>query len=184
MFKNIFLLAILGVLSFGVSAEKRLTFENRIVGEGQVYEAVDGDTVWLNVERQSDFNKFVEVAKDKDKEYERQKQRALRPQYRSIKIRIANINTAESVHADAKRNTKEGKIASDYLKTLANGRDAKFACWDHDKYGRLICSVEVMEVDGTYVDIGYRMITEGHSDYVTRFGKHPYAHNEYAEAAM
>ena len=182
MFKRMLFVALFGLSSFTTLASNTLNFQTRIMGEGTVYEAIDGDTVWLNVSDQSVFNRFMQAAKDNDTGYAKKKSEALRPKYRSVKMRIANINTEESVHRDISRNTKEGKKASAYLKGLANSRPAKFACWDHGKYGRPICSVEILDQDGDFVDIGYRMISQGYSIYVTKYGTHPYAHKEYRSA--
>jgi endonuclease YncB( thermonuclease family) len=156
-------------------AKDNLEWSNKISGQGVIYQVVDGDTIWLNVNDQRVFNKFLDLADTKDKK------KALRETYKAIKIRIANIDTEESVHRDVSRNTKKGKESSNYLKSIAEKRNAEFVCWQY-AIGRPVCSVEFKE-NSISVDIGYRMISKGHSDYVTAWGKHPYAHNEYLKAA-
>lgn len=163
------------VAPFANAKSNSLAWQTKIMGTGYIYSVVDGDTIWLNVEEQAIFNKFTVAANDKDKK------KALREKYKSVKMRIANINTDESVHRDTSRNTAGGKKASDYLKSIAEKKKADFICWDHGDYGRPICSVETYREEGR-VDIGYRMISEGYSYYVTRWGKHPYAHKEYKRA--
>lgn len=56
------------------------------------------------------------------------------------KLRLIGIDTPESVHLDKKKNTKEGKIASEYTKSRLEGRDIKveFDVQERDKYGRLL----------------------------------------------
>lgn len=169
-----FMLATVFIAS--ASAKDNLKWSNKIMGTGVIYQVVDGDTIWINVDNQNTFNRFIELADTSDKK------KALRKNYKSIKIRIANINTAESVHRDKSKNSKAGKNASNYLKSIASKAKAQFICWDHGKYGRPICSVEFKDNTGN-VDIAYRMISQGYSDYVTAWGKHPYAHKDYAKAA-
>lgn len=153
------------------SSQKTLTMENRIVGKGTIYKVIDGDTVWLNVSPAL-YQRFKEVADTKDK------QKALRDQYRSVKMRISSINTAESVHRDTTRNSAEGKKASDFLKSKADGQPASFGCWDHGKYGRPICGVAV-----NGYDIGLMMIERDYSEYVSKYGNHPYLHEKYKQAS-
>lgn len=164
------------ISSTSVYAKDNLSWSNKIMGQGVIYDVVDGDTVWVNVSDSKVFNTFYALA---DTSY---KKEALRQRYKSVKMRIANTNTEESVHRDSSKNSAAGKNSSNYLKSIASKKNAKFVCWDHGDYGRPICSVEFSTTNG-YVDIGFRMITKGYSPYVTRWGKHPYAHKEYAEAA-
>lgn len=159
-----------------VQAKDNLDWSNKVYGTGYIYQVVDADTLWVNVNDPNVFWQFSNLADTKDKK------KALREKYRAVKMRIANINTPESVHRDSSRNSASGKAASNYLKSIAEKTKAEFVCWDHGEYGRPICSVEFNE-NGVKVDIGYRMISKGYSDYVTAWGKHPYAHREYLEAS-
>ena len=182
MKKTLFAILVCLGISTPAIADKNLSFDNVIVGTGLIYTVIDGDTVWVNVDDRGVFAKFTQAAKDSDSVYQNKKESALKTRYRSVKMRLGGINTAESVHRNTSLNSKEGKSASDFLKSKASKRQAKFACWDHGLYGRPICSVEFQDMDNSYVDIGYLMISEGHSNYVTKYGKHPYADADYRRA--
>jgi len=56
------------------------------------------------------------------------------------KVRLIGIDTPESVHPDSDRNTAEGLTASDYTKSLLNGKsvELEFDVQERDKYGRLL----------------------------------------------
>lgn len=56
------------------------------------------------------------------------------------KVRLIGIDTPESVHPDADRNTAAGLTASDYTKSLLNGKsvELEFDVQQRDKYGRLL----------------------------------------------
>lgn len=74
---------------------------------------VDGDTIWVRV----------------DGEKERKK------------VRFLEIDTPESVHSDAKKNTKYGERASGHLKELLDGVETIWLTRDRsdtDQYGRLL----------------------------------------------
>lgn len=60
-------------------------------------------------------------------------------------LRLIGIDTPESVHPDASRNVLEGRIASDYTKTLLEGKDIEleFDAEERDKYGRLLAYVYI-----------------------------------------
>ena len=56
-----------------------------------------------------------------------------------VKVRMIGVNTPESVHSDASKNTKEGKIASDYTKSVLKEGMIVYLEYDKDKqdqYGR------------------------------------------------
>lgn len=153
-------------------ASENLSITNKIVGQGTIYKVVDGDTVWINVSNRKIFNKFMALADTNDKK------KALKSKYSSVKMRIAAINTDESVHRDKSKNSKSGKKASDFLKSRAEGKKASFACWQHGRYGRPVCGVYFAKRD-----MGLLMIESGYSDYVTKYGTHPYLHKEYTRAS-
>lgn len=58
-------------------------------------------------------------------------------------IRLIGVDTPESVHPDASKNTPQGKIASAYTKDLLRGRNVwlETDAEQTDKYGRLLCYV-------------------------------------------
>lgn len=59
------------------------------------------------------------------------------------KVRLIGVDTPESVHADKSKNTKYGKIASEYVKELLKSQNVKleFDVSSKDKYGRLLAYV-------------------------------------------
>ena len=56
------------------------------------------------------------------------------------KGRLIGVDTPESVHLDKNKNTKEGKIASDFTKERLTGKkvDIEFDVKPQDKYGRYL----------------------------------------------
>ena len=56
------------------------------------------------------------------------------------KVRLIGIDTAESVHPDASKNTAAGVTASEYTKSLLTGKsvELEFDVQQRDKYGRLL----------------------------------------------
>lgn len=59
------------------------------------------------------------------------------------KVRLIGIDTPESVHPDADKNTKWGNTASDYTKYMLSGKyvGVEFDVEQTDKYGRLLAYV-------------------------------------------
>lgn len=60
------------------------------------------------------------------------------------KIRLIGIDTPESVHSDASKNSEEGVEASDYTKSLISEGDMVYLEYDvsvEDKYGRILAYV-------------------------------------------
>jgi micrococcal nuclease len=80
---------------------------------------------------------------------------------KETKVRMIGVNTPESVSNDSSRNTKEGKIASDYMKNLLSNHSTVWLELDedwYDKYDRLLAYVYLE--DGTMLNehmlsIGY-----------------------------
>lgn len=67
----------------------------------------------------------------------------IRYQNKKEKVRLIGIDTPESVHPDASKNSDYGKKASDYMKELIEGKRVTLE-WDtqvRDKYGRLLAYV-------------------------------------------
>ncbi len=56
------------------------------------------------------------------------------------KVRLIGVDTPESVHPDANKNTEEGKLTSEYTKGYLEGEDValEFDVQERDKYGRLL----------------------------------------------
>lgn len=56
------------------------------------------------------------------------------------KIRLIGVDTPESVHPDANKNSEDGKIASEYTKGYLEGKEValEFDAQERDKYGRLL----------------------------------------------
>ena len=84
-----------------------------LYGPYEVVRAVDGDTIILDIEGTEE------------------------------RVRLIGINTPESVHPDPKRNVEFGKIASDYTKTILEGKEVEleFDVEERDRYGRLLAYV-------------------------------------------
>lgn len=59
------------------------------------------------------------------------------------RLRLIGIDTPESVHPDETKNTENGKIASDYTKSLLEGKSIslEFDVEERDQYGRLLAYV-------------------------------------------
>ncbi len=141
-------------------------------GKANVYRVVDGDTFIVNVKDKTDYFQFRGFAKK-----HKDGLKFFNDKYLSFRIRLANTDTAESVHTDKSRNSEAGKQASDYSKGMLTGKNIDYKCWDMGKYNRAICSISL---DGK--DYGITLIENGYSEYVTKFGKHPYLHKEYKNA--
>ncbi|MEZ9708869.1 thermonuclease family protein [Vibrio breoganii] len=138
-------------------------------GEAVVYRVIDGDTFTLNVTSGLDYNELKSFGVESGSE------RYFNDKYQSFRVRLANVDTEESVHSDPSRNTEFGKLTSRYVKELIEGESVGYMCWDFGKYDRAICSLALKGQD-----LGYLLISEGYSDYVTRYGRHPYLHKEYS----
>lgn len=145
---------------------KKATSEDSryLVGSGRISYVYDGDTYLVEtahdslsqlVEREFVTQKYVKSDTD-------------------FVIRLANINTEESVHFDASKNTKFGKKTSEFVKSYLSGREVSYECYERGYYGRAICSISTS--DG---DLGQYLIKGGYSDYVTKYGNHPTKHKEY-----
>jgi endonuclease YncB( thermonuclease family) len=166
---------LVAALALPVSA-KSLSGTNPLIGLGTVYRVVDADTFVVNVVDPAIFKRFVEHAGN-----DKRRLRYLDTRYQSIRIRLANINTPESVHANAARNTVAGKAISQEVKRLIEGETIEFRCHDWGNYGRSICNVGLQSRTGSQ-DLGQWLIGRGYSEYVTRWGKNPYYHDQYVAA--
>lgn len=80
------------------------------------------------------------------------------------KIRIIGVDTPESVHSNSTKNVPEGKIASDYVKNLLDGKTIglEFDVQERDKYGRLLGYVYLGETM-----INKHLLEEGYAKLAT-----------------
>jgi len=98
-------------------------------------------------------------------------------------LRVANVNTQESVHRDESKNTDEGREASKLMKTVAaSGNMRQTHDYGRDHYDRGVGS-GVKTINGVDIDLGFVAMAAGYSSYNTRFGKakDPALHNSYKE---
>jgi len=168
------LLVVLAAAS--TNASDRITTSSPVIGTGTVYRVVDGDTYVVNIDDAGVFSRFVNDATGN-----RGRQRYLDQAHQSIRVRLANIDTAESVHADTARNNAAGREASDTVKRRLQGQKVKVLCHGWGRYGRSICNVQL---NGNAAgDMGLWLIQEGYSQYVTRWGANPYLHQQYSQLA-
>lgn len=92
------------------------------------------------------------------------------------KIRMLNVNTPESVHPDASKNTPEGKKASEFTsKHLAGATVMIQSKGEKGNYGRLLAYV--------FINYNILLIQEGHSDYYIKYGKSELYDKEFQNAA-
>lgn len=170
MLKKFWLVGLLLGLTTGAQAQ----FAQILNASGEVYRVVDGDTYIVNIGSEYEYLRLkAEAVTEEELEW-------FNDQYQSVRVRLANTDTAESVHRDYSRNHREGKTISSIMSYRLTDRRVGLRCWDFGKYGRLICSVALGGMNGE--DIGLRVITEGMSPYITRYGRHPYLDQEYQAA--
>jgi len=145
---------------------------NMIKGDGFVYRVVDGDTYIVNVKSDKVYAALKSQAKTSNEKQH------FKDKYKAFKIRLGNIDTAESKHVDKSRNSQIGVSTSAYVKKKLNKQKISFTCWDFGKYGRAICSVRLGGKD-----LGLHLLKQGFSTYYTVFGAHPYLDEEYSRAS-
>lgn len=93
---------------------------------------------------------------------------------REERVRMLNVDTPESVHPDAKKNTTWGRRASDFTKRELENRQVRIeeaseeteVGDEKDRYGRVLAYVLV---DGENFNV--RLVREGYSFYETKYGK-------------
>lgn len=148
-------------------------------GTGQVVHVSDGDTFTVVADSAESWEQVRTEAVKKQQRTDRDLNVSKRfnASERSFVIRVGNIDTAESVHPDSSRNSRAGKVASNYARDLLLGERVSFTCWDIGYYGRAICSVWNDEWE-----FGSHMIARGLSRYETEYGEHPYWHEGYLKA--
>ena len=79
------------------------------------------------------------------------------------KVRLIGIDTPESVHPDASKNTEAGKSAAEYVKRMLEGREIELELdvQERDQYGRILAYVylEGIMVNKTLLREGYAEIS-------------------------
>lgn len=141
-----------------------------VTSMGTVYRVVDADTFVVNLDDPSAYRQLVQESNG-----EPQRLRYLNDDYQSIRVRLANVDAPESVHHDESRNTESGRQLSKRITAAMEGHASRVSCFDWGDYGRAICSMTMPNGD----DLGGWLIENGHSDYVTRWGRHPYLDAKY-----
>ncbi len=103
------------------------------------------------------------------------------------KVRLIGVDTPESVHPDASKNTEAGKTASAYTTELLTGKSVslEFDVQERDKYGRLLAYVYLdgVMVNKTLLETGYANIATypPNVKYVDDFTKIVAARNQNSE---
>lgn len=99
------------------------------------------------------------------------------------RVRLIGINTPESVAPEEERNTEEGVIASDYVKTLMD--EADYEVWleydneRYDQYDRTLAYVYI-DYDGDVVMLERILLEEGYAETVL-FGTNDRYYDEFCE---
>ena len=144
-----------------------------VTSNGTVYRVIDADTFIVNLADAGAYRQLVNAAAgDGDR------LRYFNDRFSSIRVRLANVDTPESVHRDKSRNTQEGRDLSTQVKGLLEGLPTQVTCYDWGHHGRAICTV--MKPNG--IDLGEWLIAKGHSEYITAWGRNPFFDAEYRAA--
>lgn len=140
-----------------------------IRGQGLVNYVVDGDTMDIRVpvSARQELLDAGYVSPEHISE-----------RFGTFRVRLANVDTEESVHEDDSRNSAAGDASSSDVRSQILRKNAEYSCWQRGHYGRAVCS---LNVDGVG-DLGLYLIETGQSPYVTGFGRHPYLDSEYRQA--
>lgn len=158
------ILAISFLLAFSAQADKIVS------GQGTINYVVDGDTFDVRLPYQQ-RQALLDVGYVSSEH--------VSDRYQTFRVRLANVNTAESAHVDKSRNTKAGKQISNYVQSIVLKQEVEYHCFEKGNHGRAICSLNIEGLG----DLGLHLIQEDLSPYVVRFGKHPTMHQEYQRAA-
>lgn len=83
------------------------------------------------------------------------------------KVRLLNVDTPESVHPDASRNTMMGVKASDYTKQMLENKYVVLEFEDEarGKYGRLLAYAHLQGLN-----FNIELVKQGFSPYLTKYG--------------
>lgn len=91
-------------------------------------------------------------------------------QNEDVKLRLIGVDTPESVHPDAEKNSELGKKASEYTKALLKDVKNLYIKTDvasHDKYGRLLAYVYLKDTDGLEDMLNARLLKDGYAKVLT-----------------
>lgn len=144
------------------------SFADYISGEGRIARVKDGDTFVIQSSATSRLYNAGMVLGEYNVNLKKQ----------LFVLRVANIDTQESVHKDSSRNTDFGASTSEYVKNNFLDENISFTCYKKGNFDRAICS---FSVNGK--DFGIHMIENGYSTYLTKYGRHPTMHREYSNAS-
>lgn len=162
--------AMIAMASSASAVQKGFEF---VSSSGEVYRVVDADTFVVNLDDASAYRQLVTLANgDEDR------LRYLNDRFQSIRVRLSHVDTPESSHPIESRNTPEGARLSRQVTDMLEGQRTEVTCFDWGYHGRAICSMSMPNGD----DLGRWLIERGHSDYITRWGRHPYMDAEYRAA--
>lgn len=98
-------------------------------------------------------------------------------------MRVAGIDTPESVSPQKWKNSEQGKEVSAKAATiLPAGSEVTLEGDTKDAFGRDVNSV-IREINGVKIDYGLVALDQGMSSYYTKFGKHrdPLRHDQYKD---
>lgn len=92
------------------------------------------------------------------------------------RIRFLNVDTPESVHPDRTRNTRLGKLTSDYTKERLSGKyiSLEFDGKKRGRYGRLLAYVSLDKNN-----FNLELVQKGWSPYYTKYGKSKKHHDQF-----
>lgn len=109
--------------------------ESQYDGPYHVVKVVDGDTIKINIDGED------------------------------TTVRLIGIDTPESVHPTKEKNVPEGKIASDYTKSLLEDTDVyiEYGEEPNDRYGRVLAYVYIGDDDM----INARLLSDGYAQVYT-----------------
>lgn len=169
-------IAIAALLPFCAASAAPLSGSDPAEGHGVLYRVIDADTFIVNVHDEQVYERLKRHAANNER-----RERHLNDEHQSFRLRLANVDTPESVHPDETRNTQESIDLSNEVKRRIEGADVYFHCYDWGYYGRLNCNMATYGND-EWSDFGYWLIREGHSPYVQRWGDNPFFHGEYLQA--
>ncbi|WP_049722715.1 hypothetical protein [Gilvimarinus polysaccharolyticus] len=150
-----------------------------VQGEGEVVWVADGDSFYFKPDDTLMWEKLKRRARDKQVETGRWLRVGDRFKYedKSFLVRVGNVNTAESAPLGQGNSTAAGQLATAFAKQVLMGTRGTLFCWDIGYYGRPICSFWTHDWE-----YGQRLIANDHSDYVTKYGRHPRFHKKYVGA--
>lgn len=161
------------VLVFSISNIANAKTQKQIFdvqGTGEIVWVTDGDTFKIEPDNSSVINKLSNGVSQKGMDNYK---------YGQFVVRLANVDTAESVHYNKSRNSKEGKKVSNLMKDKLYGKRVEFRCFNRGHYERAICNVSILG-NSEIEDIGAYLIKNGYSKYVTSWGRNPYKDSQYS----